>query len=63
MIEITVDNSKCNGCEDCVDACSASVFSMVGGKAKPVNPGDCIECCACVDICEQAAIDHESCLL
>ncbi len=63
MARITVDSKKCNGCGDCESACSASVFSMVAGKAKPVNPDDCIDCCACVDICEPEAIDHENCLL
>ncbi len=63
MAKIIIDPKKCNGCGECARACPASVFTMVAGLAKPTNPDDCIECCACVDICEPEAIDHESCLL
>ncbi len=61
MASIEVDAQTCNGCEDCITACPSNVFEMRGGKAKPVNIEDCIECCACVDICEPKAITHEAC--
>ncbi|MFQ5816029.1 MAG: 4Fe-4S dicluster domain-containing protein [Candidatus Hydrothermarchaeaceae archaeon] len=63
MVRFILDLNTCNGCGDCARACPASVFSMVDGKATLANKEDCIECCACVDVCEPEAIDHENCLL
>ncbi|MEE8168376.1 MAG: 4Fe-4S dicluster domain-containing protein [Candidatus Hydrothermarchaeales archaeon] len=61
MASIEIDTQKCNACADCVDACPSSVFEMVDGKVKIVNLEDCIECCACVDICEPEALVHDTC--
>ncbi len=51
-----VDEAKCVGCEDCVEACPTEVISMVDGKAL-VNADECIDCEACVDACPEDAID------
>ncbi len=50
-----VDVSKCNACEDCIDACPTEVISMVDGHAF-VNAEECIDCEACVDACPEEAI-------
>lgn len=52
-----VDFDKCNGCEKCVSICVTShVFEMVDGKADPVNSAECVNCEACLDVCEPGAI-------
>ena len=55
----TVDPQKCNGCEECVDICSANVFEMQQGKAIPARAEDCVGCESCVEICEEEAITVE----
>jgi len=37
----TVDSEKCNGCEECVDACTVGVYEMQNCKAVPVNAEKC----------------------
>jgi NAD-dependent dihydropyrimidine dehydrogenase PreA subunit len=52
----TVDSEKCNGCEECVDACTAGVYEMQNGKAVPVHPDKCIGCETCIEVCKEHAI-------
>ncbi len=61
MVEITVDEEKCNGCGECIDVCPSEVYELQGGKSKAINLDECIECCACVEVCEPQAIKHSSC--
>ena len=56
---VRIDEDKCTGCEDCLEACSASVFEMRNGKSSAVKVEDCIGCYNCVEICEQHAISVE----
>lgn len=58
---IEIDEDKCIGAGECVNACPTSVFELVDGKAHAVNVSDCSECCACVDACPTGAITHSSC--
>ncbi|MCF8068658.1 MAG: 4Fe-4S binding protein [Desulfobacterales bacterium] len=51
-----VDQSKCEGCEECVDVCPVEVFEMVDGKSSPVNAEECLGCESCVEVCEPNAI-------
>ncbi|MFA5102533.1 MAG: 4Fe-4S dicluster domain-containing protein [Candidatus Thermoplasmatota archaeon] len=60
-ITITVDYDKCQGSGECVTACPVEIFELVDGKAVAKKIGDCIECCACVNACPYAAIEHSSC--
>ena len=55
----TVDKEKCNGCEDCLEACTAQVFEMQNGKAFPFNAGECQGCESCIEVCREQAIAVE----
>ncbi len=51
-----VDESKCVGCEECVDVCPVEVFEMEDDKSVPVNAEECMGCESCVEVCEEDAI-------
>jgi NAD-dependent dihydropyrimidine dehydrogenase PreA subunit len=55
----TVDEDKCEGCEECVDVCPTEVFEMVDGKSEPVNADECLGCESCIEVCEPGAITIE----
>ncbi len=55
--QVEVDREKCKGCEDCLEACTAQVFRMEGGKSIPVNIDLCMGCETCVQVCKEKAID------
>jgi NAD-dependent dihydropyrimidine dehydrogenase PreA subunit len=55
----TVDEDKCEGCEECVDVCPTEVFEMVDGKSSPVNADECLGCESCIEVCEPGAITVE----
>jgi len=55
----SVDSKKCNGCEECLEVCSACVLEIRDGKAIAVRPDDCIGCESCVDVCKENAITVE----
>ena len=54
--DVTVDNDKCEGCEECVEVCPVDVFEMEGDKSVPVNAEECLGCESCVEVCDQEAI-------
>jgi NAD-dependent dihydropyrimidine dehydrogenase PreA subunit len=56
---VNLDKEKCNGCEECLEACTTGVYEIRQGKAEPVNAKDCVGCLSCVEICEQEAITVE----
>ena len=56
---VTVDEEKCVGCEECVDVCPVEVFEMVDEKSKPVDVDECLGCESCVEVCEEEAITVE----
>ena len=35
--DITLDPEKCNGCEECIEACTAGVLEMRNGKSLGVQ--------------------------
>jgi NAD-dependent dihydropyrimidine dehydrogenase PreA subunit len=57
--KVEQDNERCNGCEECLEACTADVFVMRNGKSIPENEKNCVSCLSCVEICEQQAIRVE----
>ncbi|MDF1592393.1 MAG: ferredoxin family protein [Desulfobacterales bacterium] len=54
-----VDSRKCNGCEECLEVCSAGVLEVRNGKAIAVYPDSCVGCQSCVDVCKENAITME----
>ncbi|MEM0467268.1 MAG: 4Fe-4S binding protein [Candidatus Thermoplasmatota archaeon] len=58
---IVVDYQKCCGSGECVNACPVNIFEIENGKAVAKNVDECIECCVCVNVCPQKAIEHSSC--
>ena len=56
---VSLDKDACNGCEECLEACTTEVFEMRNGKSVAVQTGECIGCESCVEICEQNAITVE----
>ena len=60
-VTINVDYDKCKGIGECVDVCPSEVYILKEEKAVPVNIGECVECCACVEACPEEAIDHSAC--
>lgn len=53
-MHIVVDFYICNGCGLCAEECPANVFSIIDGKARPINEEECILCGHCLDICSSA---------
>jgi len=56
MVEIKIDNDKCDGCGTCKDICPVNVFEIVDGKSKVVNLSECLICRACEVQCPNSAI-------
>ena len=55
----SVDKEKCNGCEECLEICSAHVFEIHSGKAAAVRAEDCVGCESCIEVCKENAITLE----
>jgi len=53
---IDIDESKCNGCGLCVDACHEGALALIDGKAKLVRPNFCDGMGDCLPACPQGAI-------
>jgi ferredoxin len=53
---IEIDQAKCDGCGQCVDACHEGAIAMVDGKARLVSDVYCDGLGACLGECPQGAI-------
>ena len=53
---VTIDRERCNGCEECLEACTVGLFRMQSGRAVAVTEGECMGCESCVGVCEEKAI-------
>lgn len=53
-----VDNSKCTGCESCVEECPSEAIKMSDDKAV-IDQDECLDCGVCVDSCPAEAISME----
>ena len=51
-----IDETRCNACEECLEACTAEVFEMRNGKPTAANPQRCQGCECCVAVCKENAI-------
>lgn len=56
---IKIDESKCNGCGDCVSGCHEGALQMIDGKAKLVAELYCDGLGACIGECPEGAITLE----
>ncbi len=57
--EITIDESKCNGCGLCIEVCKDFSFQICGGKVTLTNKPlfGCVACGHCMAICPSGAIE------
>ena len=55
MVRIIV-NSKCTGCETCVNICPVGVYEIKNGKSVPIKVEDCLICRTCESQCPEGAI-------
>jgi len=53
---VRIDEAKCNGCGQCVDACAEGAIALVDGKARLVSEVYCDGLGACLGECPQGAI-------
>jgi ferredoxin len=53
---VKIDEEKCNGCGQCVNACAEGVIQITNGKAKLVSEVYCDGLGACIGRCPQGAI-------
>jgi len=60
MLEITVHEQACRGCEMCVDICPTKVFEFNSDKrlCEVRHQEDCIACLSCSYLCPSGAISH-----
>ena len=56
---IKIDEVKCNGCGQCVNACAEGAIEIIDGKAKLVSEIYCDGLGACLGTCPQDAITIE----
>ena len=56
---VKIDEEKCNGCGDCLDACAEGAIELVNGKAKLIKEIYCDGLGACLAHCPQDAIKIE----
>jgi NAD-dependent dihydropyrimidine dehydrogenase PreA subunit len=56
---VNIDESKCNGCGLCVNACAEGAIEIINGKARLVSEIYCDGLGACLGTCPQGAITVE----
>jgi ferredoxin len=56
---IKIDEAKCTGCGQCVDACAEGAIEIRGGKAKVIKDMYCDGLGACLGECPEGALSIE----
>lgn len=56
VVTLVLDDSKCIGCEMCLEVCPHRVFKIESGRAQIQNRDGCMECGACARNCPASAI-------
>ncbi len=56
---VRIDESKCDGCGDCVTACAEGAIQIINGKAKLISETYCDGLGACLGDCHAGAITIE----
>jgi ferredoxin len=56
---IRIDESLCDGCGNCVLACSENAIQIIDGKARVVKESFCDGLGACIGECPQSALSIE----
>lgn len=56
MPEPVIDESKCTGCNSCIEICPIEIFKLEENKAKVAKPKECIGCRACEIQCPENCI-------
>ena len=56
---IRIDEEKCNGCGECVEACAEGAIQLVDGKARLVSESYCDGLGVCIGECPQGALTFE----
>lgn len=64
MTMLTIDSSRCTGCEICVKNCPRQIVAMDAINSTPfistANEANCIYCGHCEAICPEGALEHQS---
>lgn len=56
MYVITLDETKCKVCGECVKICPVEIYRLDGGHVVVGNSEECSGCQSCVSVCETQAI-------
>ena len=53
-----VDESKCEGCGDCVETCPNESIAMGENGKAVIDPDECLDCGSCEGACPEEAISY-----
>ena len=53
---VAIDESRCDGCGECLPSCAEGAIVLVGGKARVASDALCDGLGACIGLCPQGAI-------
>ncbi|HEV2331067.1 MAG TPA: 4Fe-4S dicluster domain-containing protein [Verrucomicrobiae bacterium] len=56
MYVITIDETKCNVCGECVNICPNQIYQLEDSKLVVGNTAECSNCQSCVSVCSPEAI-------